>query len=122
MAIGSWLFGVVLFAGACVPRSQTRLIEIEAPPGEMYDCVIYELARRGFTIVDADRASHFIQAQRVDRDWMGENHTLEIYATVIPHAEDAGRYLQLASNGRANDEATGIAAECTAAAPQPGSR
>lgn len=80
---------------------------------QLYDCLLLELARAEFTIVDVDRATGFVRAQRVDRDLLDRPRSLGIYATVLRAGQGATRHVQISSNARANDEADSLAVRCT---------
>lgn len=97
---------------ACAPRTRSQLVPAPTSPDELYDCVRYELARMGFTIVDSDRAGGFVRAQEAFTDWIGEHRTREIYATaLVPPSRDRP-HLQITSNRHGHEQADRVVDAC----------
>ena len=78
---------LALAPASCMKRGQNYVLPTSAPPDQLYHCVMLELAAADFTVVDADRASGFVNAKRVEPLPLFDSRTHEIHATVIPARE-----------------------------------
>ena len=102
----------LLVTAACTTTGgRNRLITVATTPSDAFECVLFELARADFTIVDVDRATGFLHAYRVERTW-GHSRTLEVYATVLTPPGETEQYVQISSNAYGNDAADQLAGTC----------
>lgn len=102
----------VVVLSACAPRTRSQLVPAPTSPDALYDCVRYELARLGFTIVDSDRAGGFVRAQEAFTDWIGEHRTREIYATALVPPTLDRPHLQITSNRHGHEQADLVVDAC----------
>lgn len=80
---------LAITATACGPSSRSVVLDASSPPGDVYTCVMRELSAMEFRILDTDRASGFVRAEREDpNSWLTGSYWTEITATVV--ATDAG--------------------------------
>ena len=100
---------------ACAPRSRHQLVPAPTSTDQLYDCVRYELARLGFTIVDSDRAGGFVRAEESYSNWLGEPRTREIYATALVPPGQSRPHLQITSNMNAHEQADLVVDACAPA-------
>jgi len=107
------VLALTLGLSSCVKRGQNYVLSTTVPPDHLYHCVMLELAGADFTIVNADRASGFVNAKRVEPLPLYDSHTHEIHATVIPAREGTGSVLQITGNAYSRGEAEQILDACT---------
>lgn len=91
------VLALTLVLSSCVKRGRNYVLSTTVPPDQLYHCVLLELAEADFTIVNADRASGFVNAKRVEPLPLFDSHTHEIHATVIPAREGSGQSLSAGS-------------------------
>lgn len=92
-------------------RVRSQLISTPTPPAELYRCAQLEIARAGYAIVGADRASGWLRAQKRSENIFGVKRA-EIYVTVIADDSGQGSYLQLTDNAHAEDDADRLRSTC----------
>ena len=109
------ILALLVAVTACAPRSRSQLVPAPTSTDELYDCVRYELARLGFTIVDSDRAGGFVRAQEEFNDWLGEPRTREVYATALVPPGQSRPHLQITSNRHAHEQADRVISACAPA-------
>lgn len=107
------LLALVATLSACAGHGQNWYVPVTAPPEDVYSCVLRELGEADFTIVDADGASGFVHAKRVERHVIRDSRTHEIYATVIPSSGPDGANLQITGNAYSVEETEAIVAACS---------